>query len=366
MKQILTLILAVSAIVMAGNATAQTNFPTKPVRIIVGFPSGGQPDTVARLLGQKFAEAWGKPVVIENVSGAAGTIATDRVAKAAPDGYTLGFLVEPQIVTYPSLYKVAYDPVKDFVPVSQVHMSTFILVVHNAVAAKSVKELVALAKAELGGLTFASGGSGSTPHMAAELLKSVAGIDIRHIPYKGVIAAIPDLLGGRVTMTFSPIVVVLPVVREGKLRALAVTSLTRAPTAPEVPTIDESGFPGFESTSWGGLLAPARTPAAIVRKLHRETVKALALPDLHAKLADLGMEAIGNSPNEFAVLIKSGIPKWAKVIKESASSRIDVGEIRSSGGAGALSIRLVPASRLPDRVAPDVPRRDRSFHTVHV
>ena len=175
------------------------------------------------------------------------------------------------------------------------------LVVHNAVPAKSVKELVALAKAQPGGLTFASGGSGSSPHMAAELFKSAAGLDIRHIPYKGVVAAIPDLLGGRVTMMFSPIAVVLPLVREGKLRALAVTSLRRSSAAPELPTIAESGYPGFEVTAWSGLFAPARTPATIVRKLHLETVKALTLPDLRAKLADLGLEGIGNSPDEFAV-----------------------------------------------------------------
>ena len=255
--------------------------------------------------------------MIDNVTGAAGNIAADRVAKAAPDGYTLGLLAQPQIVINPSLYKLAYDPVKDFAPVSQVAVSPFMLVVHNAVPAKSVKELVALAKAQPGGLTFASGGSGSTPHMAAELFKSMAGLDIRHIPYKGVVAAIPDLLGGRVTMMFSPIAVVLPLVREGKLRALAVTSLRRSSAAPELPTIAESGYPGFEVTVWNGLLAPAGTPATIVRKLHLETVKALALPDLRAKLADLGLEGIGNSPDEFAAVIKSEIPKWAKVIKEA-------------------------------------------------
>jgi tripartite-type tricarboxylate transporter receptor subunit TctC len=191
------------------------------------------------------------------------------------------------------------------------------LVVHNAVPAKSVKELVALAKAQPGALTFASGGSGSGSHMVAELFKSTVGLDIRHIPYKGAVAATPDLLGGRVTMMFSSIVVGLPVVREGKLRALAVTSLRRSSAVPDLPTIAESGYPGFEVTGWNGLLAPARTPTTIVRKLHLETVKAVALPDVRAKLADLGLEGIGNSPDEFAAVIKSEIPKWAKVIKES-------------------------------------------------
>ena len=317
MKQVSSLILGLLALLIVESPSAQTTYPEKPIRMVVGFPPGGQPDTVARLLGQKLTEALGKPVVIDNVTGAAGTIAADRVAKAAPDGYTLGLLGQGTIVINPSLYTLAYDPVKYFAPVSQVTVSPLMLVVHNAVPAKSVKELVALAKAQPGGLTFASGGSGGTPHMAAELLKSVAGLDIRHIPYKGTVAAIPDLLGGRVTMMFSPTSNVLPLAREGKLRALAVTSLRRSSAAPELPTIAESGYPGFEVTAWFGLLAPARTPAMIVGKLHLETVKALALPDLRAKLADLGLEGIGNSPDEFAALIKSEIPKWAKVIKDA-------------------------------------------------
>jgi len=207
--------------------------------------------------------------------------------------------------------------VRDFAPVSQVTVFSNMLVVHNAVPAKNVQQLIKLAITRPGELTFASGGSGGSMHLAAELLKSEAGIDIRHIPYKAGAAAIPDLLGGRVTMMFGPITAVLPGVRERKLRGLAVTSLRRSAAAPELPTIAESGFPGFEVTSWHGLLAPARTPATIVGKLHLETVKALKLPDLRAKLADLGMEAIGSSPDEFAAAIKSGIPRWAKVIKES-------------------------------------------------
>jgi tripartite-type tricarboxylate transporter receptor subunit TctC len=284
--------------------------------MVVGFPPGSAPDTVARLLSEKFAETWGKPVTTENVPGAAANIAADRIAKAAPDGYTLGLLGQ-SIVVNPSLYRLAYDPVKDFAPISQVAVSPYILVVHNAVPAMSVKELVALAKAQPGGLTFASGGSGSATHIAAELFKSAAGLDVRHIPYKGVVAAIPDVLGGRVTMMFSPMVGVLPLAREGKLRALAVTSLRRSSAAPELPSIAESGYPGFEFTIWYGLLAPARTPATIVRKLNLETLKALAHADVRAKLAGLGMEVIGNSPDEFAAAIKSEIPRWAKVIKES-------------------------------------------------
>ena len=317
MIQISGLMFGLLAALIVGSSAAQTNYPEKPIRMVVGLPPGSQPDTIARLLGQKLAEAWGKPVLIDNVTGAAGNIAADRVAKAAPDGYTLGLLSQTQIVVNPSLYKLAYDPVKDFAPVSQVTVSPYMLVVHNAVAAKSVQELVALAKAQPGGLTFASAGSGSAPHMAAELFKSVASLDIRHIPYKGVAPAIPDLLGGRVTMMFGPIATVLPLAREGKLRAIAVTSLSRFSAVPELPAIAESGYPGFEVTGWLGLLAPTGVPVMIVRKLHLETVKALALPDLRAKLADLGLEGIGNSPDEFAAVIKSEIPKWAKVIKDA-------------------------------------------------
>src|SRR5215210_4935921 len=317
MRQISGLMLGLLALLIVGSPAAQTTYPEKPIHMVVPYPPGAQVDTVARLLGQKLAEALGQPIVIDNNAGAAGSIAAGRVAKAAPDGYTLGVLVTPQLVINPSLYKLSYDPVRDFAPVSQLALAPNMLVVHNAVPAKSVKELVALAKAQRGELTFASGGNGSVAHMAAELFKYVAGLDIRHIPYKGVALAIPDLLGGRVTMIFSPIGAVLPVVREGKLRALAVTSLKRSSAVPEFPTIAESGYPSFEFTNWSGLLAPARTPAPIVRRLHLETVKVLALPDVRAKLVDLGQEVVGNSPDEFAGVIKSGIPKWAKVIKES-------------------------------------------------
>ena len=317
MTQISGLMFGLLALLIVGSPAAQTIYPEKPIRMIVGFPAGSQVDTVARLLGQQFAEAWGTPVLIDNVSGATGNIGAARVRNATPDGYTLGLLGEAALVINPSLYKVAYDPVKDFAPVSQVTVSSNMLVVHNAVPAKNFQELIKLARVQPGELTFASAGSGSATHLAAEMLKSMAGLDIRHIPYKGVVAAIPDLLGGRVTMMFSPIGLVLPVVREGKLRALAVTSLRRSSVTAELPTIAESGYPGFEVTGWYGLLAPARTPSAIIRKLHLETVKALALPDLRAKLADLGLEGIGNSPDEFAAVIKSVIPKWAKVIKES-------------------------------------------------
>ncbi len=305
------------ALLGVGNAFSQAGYPEKSIRIIVAYPSGGSPDFVARLLGQKFSAALGKPVVIDNLPGASGSIGADRVAKAAPDGYTLGFLASPEVAINPSLFKLAYDPQKDFSPVSQVTRGVNILVVNNALPVKTVEELVKLAKARPGEITFASSGTGTTPHLSGELFKSAARIDIRHIPYKGVVVAIPDLVAGRVVMAFTQPSFVVPMVSEGKLRALAVTSLKRHSAFPQVPTIAESGYAGFEVVGFQGLVAPAGTPAAVVSKLHLETLKALE-SDMRAKLTDAGSEAAGSkSPAEFAALIKSEIPRWAKVIKDA-------------------------------------------------
>jgi tripartite-type tricarboxylate transporter receptor subunit TctC len=317
MKLNLVPLLALAGALIAGTTEARASYPEKPVRLIIGFPPGSQPDIVARLLGHQLTAALEKPVVVENISGAAGNIAAERIARATPDGYTIALLSQTHIVVNPLLYKLTYDPVRDFAPISQVSVSPNMLVVNNAVPAMSVAELVALGKAQPGVLTFASSGSGSGTHMAAELFKSTTGLDVRHIPYKGVVAAIPDLAGGRVAMMFSPIPVVLPLVREGKLRAIAVTSLRRSSAVPEVPTVAESGYPGFEATNWYGVVAPAGTPLAIVRKLHFEIAKVLAMPELHAKLTDLGIEVIGNTPEEFGAAIQSEIPKWAKVIRNA-------------------------------------------------
>ena len=317
MKPISALMFALATWLLFGTMAVQATYPERPVHLIVGFPAGSQPDMVARLLGAKLAEALGKPVVVENVTGAAGNIAANRVAKAAPDGYTLGLLSQTQLVVNPSLYKLPYDPVRDFAPVTQVALSPNMLVVHNTVPADSVGELVALAKKQPGNLTFASSGSGSGTHMAAESFRSTTDIAITHVPYKGVVAAVPDLVSGRVTMMFSPIPVVLPLVRAGKLRALAVTSARRTSAAPEVPTVAESGYPGFEATNWYGVLAPIGTPAPIVSRLHSEIARALALPELREKLTELGLEIIGDSPEEFAAAIKAELPRWAKVIKDA-------------------------------------------------
>ena len=311
------LLFAFLALLVPASVAAQPSYPDKPIKMVIGFPPGGAPDTVARLLGQKLTEALGQPIVMDHATGAGGNIAMERLAKAPADGYTLGFLVNGQLVINPSLYKLTYDPAKVFAPISQVTVTPNMLVVNNAVPAKNLQDLVALSKSKPGQLTYASGGTGTGNHMAAELFKSTAGLDINHIPYKGVLAAVPDLLGERVTMMFSPLPVVLPLVREGKLRAIAVTSLKRSPSAPDLPTVAESGYPGFDVTIWYGVLAPAGTPPAIVRKLHAEIAKALAQPDLRAKLAEQGLEPIGNSPEEFAAVIKAETPVWTKVIRDA-------------------------------------------------
>jgi tripartite-type tricarboxylate transporter receptor subunit TctC len=269
------------------------------------------------LLGQKFTEAWGKPIVIENVTGAAGNIAAERVAKATADGYTLGFMTEAQMAINPHLYKLTYDPVKDFAPVSHVVRSQFLLVVHNGVPVKNVQELVNLIKARPGESTFASGGSGSIHHMAAELFKSAAHVDIRHIPYKGVVPAIPDLLGGRVTMMFISPVALATRARREATRARRDLVGTLFPVPRNCRPSPSPAIPASKLRDGRDWLRRQGHQRRYVRKLYLETVKATALPDLRTKFAELGVEGVGNSPDEFAALIKSENSKWAKVIKES-------------------------------------------------
>ena len=314
-------VMMVMLVMTSGGAAAQTiKYPEKAIRIVSPYLVGTPSDVAARLLGQKYTEAWGKPVVIENAAGASGNIGAERVAKANPDGYSLLMAGNAPMVINPSLYdKLPFDPVKDFAPVSQVCLSASILAVLTSSSAKTVQELVTLAKTQPGKLTFGSAGSGTPQHMAGELFNTMAGIRIVHVPYKGTPAGMLDLLGGRLSTIFGITSVVLPQARADKVRALAVTSLQRAAAAPELPTLAESGYPGFEATSWFALLAPAGTPVAIVRKLHQETVKALAEPDLRAKFSELGMDIVGSSPEQLAAIIKADIPKWAKVIKDSGA-----------------------------------------------
>jgi tripartite-type tricarboxylate transporter receptor subunit TctC len=317
MKLIWDLFAVLAAWLAAGDVLAQTNYPERAVRILVGFPSGGPPDIAARLLAERFSEAWGKPVVVENVTGAGGNIAIDRAAKAVPDGYTL-VMASSAITINPSLFKkLPYDPVKDLTPISLAVFTPSILVINNEVPAKNVQELVAIARAQPGKLTYGHAGVGTPAHLSGELFKSMAGIDIVPVPYRGIPVLLPDVISGRVTMTLPNMSVALPLVKERKLRALAAISPKRAAAAPDLPTMAEQGFPDFDVPIWFGLMAPAGTPQPIISKIHRETVRALTATDVRKRFGDAGMEVVANTPAEFAAVIKSEIPKWAKLIKDN-------------------------------------------------
>jgi tripartite-type tricarboxylate transporter receptor subunit TctC len=299
-------------------SAAQT-FPSKPIRIVVTFTSGGAPDIIARLLGERFTAAWGQPVIIDNKPGSGGNIGADFVAKAAPDGYTL---VVGTVGTHSingALYaKMPYDMVKDFSPVSLLATTPNMLVVNNDVPARTVQELIDLGKRE-GKMSFASSGSGTSIHVSGELFKSMTGIDMTHIPYKGRASALPDLLGGRVTMMFDNMPSSLPLVREGKLRALGVTSLTRSAAAPDIPTIAESGLPGFEAVSWFAMFAPPGTPKPVVDKIQAEISRILKMPEVAKRLTDIGLEPVGSTSEELAAYQRTEIVKWAKVVKDSGA-----------------------------------------------
>lgn len=317
MKFASSLFAALLALFLTQPASAQT-YPDRPVKILVGFTPGTAPDLAARILADRFAEVWGVPFVVEDVPGAGSNIATDRVAKAAPDGYLLLMGGNPSLVINPSLYEtLPFDPIRDFAPISQVFIAANVLAVPPEQPVKSVAELVALARAQPGKLSYAHAGVGTSQHLAAELFKYMAHVDIAAVPYRGSTALMPDLLANRVSMSFANIVNVLPLAREGKLRALAITSIKRSPLAPDLPTMAESGFPGFEAVPWFGLLAPAGTPKEVLDKLHDETVKTLALPGVRKKFDELGLEPVGNTPAEFAAIIRKETPEWAKVIKDA-------------------------------------------------
>jgi tripartite-type tricarboxylate transporter receptor subunit TctC len=309
-------LVGITALLMAAPTVAQTGYPDRPVRIIVGFTAGSATDITARMFAQKLNVAWNVPVTVENIPGAGGSVGGDRVAKAAPDGTTLYWGANGALTINPSLLpNPTFDTVRDLAPIARVLVMPSLLVVNNDVPAKSVAELFALAKARPGQLSYASPGVGTPQHIAGELLKSLANVNIVHVPYRGV--ALADVIGGRVTMTLQNMGAILPVVRDGKLRALAVTSNQRSPIIPELPTLAESGFPGFEAISWFGLLAPAHTAAPIIAKVHEEVVKIVAQADMRERLAQLGLEVEVNSPDEFAAVINADIAKWAKVIKDA-------------------------------------------------
>jgi tripartite-type tricarboxylate transporter receptor subunit TctC len=292
-------------------------YPSKPLRIIVPFAPGGSTDIVARILADKLATPLGQAVVVENRAGAAGNIGAEAVAKAAPDGYTLLMATTGVMSINNALYKnMTYDAAKDLEPVSFTTSITNVLTVPLDLPAKSMAELVALAKAQPGKLSFASSGAGSSTHLSGELFKSMAGIDVLHIPYKGSSQALVDLIAGRVSMIFDNMPSVLPYIRGGKLRGLAVTGSKRSPAMPELPTIAEAGVPGYESLSWSGIAVPAGTPKDVVLRLNREISGVLAAADVRQKLTELGAEPVGGPPETFAAHVRAERDKWSRLIRE--------------------------------------------------
>jgi len=305
-----------SAAIASGNAFAQS-YPAKPIRFIVG-PG---PDALARVIGQQITQAWGQPVIIDQRGGGGGTISAEAVARAAPDGYTLLLATGTHTIN-PSMYKVSYDMVRDFAPVTLLASTPFILAVHPSVSATSVRELIALAKSKPGTLNYGSGGSGTPPHLATELFKTQAGINIVHVPYKTVAAAITDLMAGQLQVMFTVGPAGLPQIRAGRIRGLAVSTAKRSVFAPELPTVAEAGLAGFDVFGWNGLLAPAGTPKSIIAKLHAEITRALQIPEIRERVAGFGFEPVGNSPEEFGEFIKADIAQWARAAKESGA-RVD-------------------------------------------
>jgi tripartite-type tricarboxylate transporter receptor subunit TctC len=312
--------IAVLALV-AGTAAAQ-GYPAGPVRIIVPFPPGGGVDGAGRLIGQKLAEAMGKPFVVDNRPGANGMIGSELAAKAAKDGYTL-MVNGANFVTTPSLYsKASYDPVRDFEPVALLALAPNVLVVHPSLPAKSVKDLIALARARPGQVNFAGSGSGSTPHLAAELFNTLAKVKMVHIPYRGTGPAIVGLMSGEASVMFMPTTNAVPLVKAGRLRALAVTTRERVPAMPELPTVAESGLKGYESSQWYGVMAPAGTPAEVLGLLNSHIAKIMQAPDMKQRLAGDGLVAVGGTREQFAAHIKTETAKWASVIRQSGA-RVD-------------------------------------------
>ena len=304
------------ALLVSQAALAQA-WPNRPVRFLVPFAAGaGINDIMARLVGQHLGAGLGQPVVIENRAGAGGIAGTEAAAKAAPDGYTF-LMTNVSLVTSAFLYAgLPYDPQKDFVPVTLVATSPLMLVVHPSVAAKSVQELVALAKANPGRLNFGSGGVGSTPHLSVELFKSAAGIDAVHVPYKGGAPALNDLIGGQLSFMIENVPGTMPFVKGGRLRALAITSAQRSPLEPALPTMAESGVPGYEVVGWQGLFGVAGTPPDIVARLQAEVAKVLRLPEVRERLAALGAEPVGSTPAEFGAFVRAENARWGRIIRE--------------------------------------------------
>ena len=311
-RSVAALVLALSFI---APAMAQTNWPEKPVKLVVGFTAGSATDVTARMFAQKFTEAWGQAVVVENVTGNSGAIGVDKVAKAAPDGYTLMWSGNAAITILPSLQTLPFDPLKDLAPISTSLAMPSIFLVNNDLPVKSIADLIAYAKVNPGKLSYGSPGVGTPQHIAGELFCALAGIKMEHIPYRG--ANMSDVMSGVVPVAIQNAGAAMPLVRDGRLRGIAVTSLKRYPHAPDLPTLAEQGFPGFEATSWFALMAPAGTPKPIIDKVRAESLKVLADPEMKKKFNNIGLDLVGSTPEETRAAIAADIPKWAKVIKEA-------------------------------------------------
>jgi len=313
-----SIVVAAVLAAVAGGAAAQTaaQFPNKPITIVVPATPGGAIDQAARLIGQKLTAAWGQAVVIDNKAGATGVIGTEFVAKAAPDGHTLALVASSHAINPSMFKKLPYDTVKGFEPVVLTHVVPLMMVVTPSVPAKSVAEFITWGKANPGKVSFASSGNGGAPHMSGELFKSMAGIDMTHIPYKGSAAAHPDLMSGQTQVMFDTLAAVQPHLKTGALKGLAVTTAKRVPGV-DLPTIAEAGLPGYETTTWGGVLAPAGTPKDVVAKLNAEFNKGLAQPDIKKKINDAGIDVAGGTPQQFADFLQAEMKKWAKVAKDA-------------------------------------------------
>ena len=317
MRNLIAIVVAATA--FAGSVAAQT-YPVRPVRIVVGFPPGGTSDILARTIAARLSDFLGQAVVVENRTGAGGNIGAEAVAKAAPDGYTLLMGTTSQAISQSLYKKLSYDLEKDFAPITQAVNYSNLLVVHPSTGVTNVAGLLALARAKPGVLNYGTAGNGTPPHMTGELFKSATGVNIQHVPYKGGAPAIVDLVAGQIPVMFDNVPPLLPHVKSGRIKALAVTSLARLAVLPEVPTLDESGLKGFDAVGWNGLLAPAGTPREVVARLHAEVARILRLPDVRGHLTAQGADIVGNSPDEFAAWIRAEVGKWAGVIRTSGAT----------------------------------------------
>ncbi len=323
MKSCFIAALLAATAVSAGATHAATTYPTRPIRMIVPFAPGGGTDLMARAIAVRYTETWGQPVVVDNRAGGNGNIGTEIVAKAPADGYTLLFNTNATLVINPNMSKLGYDPVRDFAPITQAAVLPFVLLLHPSVPAKSVSELIALIRAKPGEFNYGSSGNGGGAHLAGELLRTMGKLSMTHVPYKGAAPALIALIGGEVKFMFVSIVPATPLIESGKLRVIGVSSKKRASSLPNVPSVAETpGLAGFESDLWYGLLAPAKTPSEVVDKLLQETRRILALPDLRNRFETTGAIIVGNTPSEFAKIIKDDLARWAVVIK-AAGAKIE-------------------------------------------